>query len=60
MEGPKEVLHSDVRAKTVSSKLKKKYLIYNVERRKCRTKAILKNHGTNASILFVDATRYLK
>ncbi|KAH7943667.1 hypothetical protein HPB52_009872 [Rhipicephalus sanguineus] len=32
--------------------------IYNVERRKCRTKAILKNRGTNEKSLFVDAARY--
>lgn len=59
MRGPKEMLHPDVRAKIVTATLPKNmHPIYNVERRKCRTKAILKTHGTSENALFVDAARY--
>ncbi|KAH7976488.1 hypothetical protein HPB52_014489 [Rhipicephalus sanguineus] len=52
-------IHPDVRSAIITENIPKNmHPVHNVERRKCRTKTILKNHGAREGVLFVDAARY--
>lgn len=51
MKGPKMQIHPEVRAIINTENIPKN----NVERRKCRTKTILKNHGAWKGVLFIYA-----
>lgn len=53
---PKEALLSAVRNATENIP-KNMHPMHDVERRKCRAEAILKNHGRRDGALFVDAAR---